>query len=743
VDHQANLLTAFAYRKIIVDEEENPIDYEFIEVNEVFEGLINLIREDIIGKRPGDMLAYNADNPFDWISFYGEVALTGKAATTEQYSEALGRWYRVEVYSRKKGYFGTLFTDITRYKQTEYELLAKNELLSQLYEEVMATEEELRQQMDELNQASQLLTESKNRLKRAQKMAHVGNWELDLETKLLWVSEEAFNLYGLKMDQHELSLELVQQLVHKEDRSRMDKALESLLKGESEYNVTYRIISANNSEERHMHSVAEVVYNSSGKPVKILGVIQEVTERVIYEQDLNNKNKELTRLHEGLKENEQRIKHMAFYDYITDLPNRFLFLDRLKEAIRVAKKNGTNVIVVFLDLDNFKTINDTLGHAIGDALLIETSERLLKCIDREVTAARLSSDEFAMLIEGVDQENSIVPILEGIRSIFKESFWINENILNITASIGVSIYPDHGATGEELINNADMAMYKAKEFGKNGYQFFNFKMKENLLKKANIERLLRKAIKNNEFVLHYQPQYITETGKIRGFEALIRWHSPEMGYLNPMEFIPIAEESRLIIEIGEWVLNTASCVCKKLQDKCGYDLIMAVNISPIQLRQRRFHWTVLKAIALSGIKASSLELEVTESIFIDSYDDVANELRSLKDHGVRIALDDFGTGYSSLSYLRKLPINFLKIDKAFIQEIDALHPHNELTESIISLVHKLNIKTIAEGVETLEQLNYLIKAKCDHVQGYLLGKPGPEELMDSIMEKGGLKEFLL
>ena len=743
MDHQANLLTAFAYRKIIVDEEGKPLDYEFIEVNEAFTILLSSTRGGIIGKKSRDFISYNIDNPFDWISFYGEVALTGKAATTEQYAEALGKWYRVEVYSREKGYFGTLFIDITRFKQTEFELLAKNELLGQLYEEVTAAEEELRQQMEELNQASQLLIESKNRLKRAQKIAHVGNWELDLETKMLWVSEEAFNLYGLKMDRHELSLELVQQLVHKDDRSRMDKALERLIQGEAEYNVTYRIISADNFEERHMHSVAEAVCNSSGKPVKILGVIQEVTDRIIYERDLNNKNRELIRLHEGLKENEQRIKHMAFYDYITDLPNRFLFLDRLKEAIRIAKNNGTNVIVVFLDLDNFKTVNDTLGHAIGDALLIETSERLLKCIDREITAARLSSDEFAILIEGIDQENSIVPILEGIKSIFKESFWINENILNITASIGVAIYPDHGETGEELINNADMAMYKAKEFGKNGYQFFNFIMKENLLKKANIERLLRKALKNKEFVLHYQPQYIAETGKIRGFEALIRWNSPEMGYLNPLEFIPIAEESGLIIEIGEWVLNTASCVCKKFQDKYGYDLIMAVNISPIQLRQRRFHWTVLKAIAASGLKPSSLELEVTESIFIDSYDDVANELRNLIEHGVRIALDDFGTGYSSLSYLRKLPINFLKIDKAFVQEIDTVHPHHELTESIISLVHKLNIKTTAEGVETLEQLNYLIKAKCDHLQGYLLGKPGPEELIDGIIEKGGLKEFLL
>ncbi|EGW38554.1 GGDEF domain-containing phosphodiesterase [Desulfosporosinus sp. OT] len=722
--YNGNYLSAYAYRKIIVDQEGNPIDYEYIEANEAFKILIR---------------SKTDEDPFDGINFYGNVALTGKAATTEYYSDALERWFRVEVYSPKKEYFVTLCIDITSFKQTEFELIDKNELLGQLYEEVTATEEELRQQMDDLNQAAQLLTESKTRLKRAQKIAHVGNWEFDLETKTVWISEEAFNLYGLIMEKHELSLKLVQQRVHFEDRSRMDEALELLIQGESEYNVNFRIIRADNFEERHMHSIAEVVCNSSGMPVKILGVIQDVTEQMIYERDLKNKNRELMKLHEELRENEQRISHMAYYDYITDLPNRILFLDKLKEAITIAKKNGTNVIVVFLDLDNFKIVNDTLGHTIGDALLIETAKRLLTCIDSKDTAARLSGDEFALLIEDVKPENSIVPNLERIKLIFKEPFWINETMINLTSSIGVSIYPDNGETGEELLNNADTAMYKAKELGKNGYQFFDIKMKENLLKKTTIERLLRKALKNNEFVLHYQPQYVAKTGRIRGFEALIRWNSPEIGFLSPMEFIPIAEESGLIIEIGEWVLNTASSVCKKFQDRFGHELIMAVNISPIQLRQRKFRGTVLKAIKSSGLKPTSLELEVTESIFIDSYDNVANELKNLKDLGVRIALDDFGTGYSSLSYLRKLPISLLKIDKAFVQEIDSLNPYNELTKSIISLVHKLNIETIAEGVETLEQLNYLINAKCDHLQGYYLGKPEPEDLVGDIIEKAAGK----
>jgi len=438
-----------------------------------------------------------------------------------------------------------------------------------------------------------------------------------------------------------------------------------------------------------------------------------------------------------IKENEKAISHMAYYDFLTDLPNRVLFLGRLKNAIQLSKKKATQVIVLVLDLDNFKVVNDTLGHTMGDALLVETSARLQKSVDKKDTVARLGGDEFSLLIEDVKQEDDIFYLMKKIDLVFEEPFKINNRIINLTASIGVSIYPDDGDTNEELINNATTAMYLTKKSEKNGYQFFDFEMKHKLLQKANIERLLRKAIKNNEFIVHYQPQY-TVTGGLRGFEALIRWDSPEMGFLSPMEFIPIAEETGLIIKIGEWVLNTASLTCKKFEDKYGCELIMAVNISPIQLKQKEFEEIVMKAIISSGIKPTSLELEITESSFIDNYDSVVNKLGNFKELGVGIALDDFGTGYSSLSYLKRLPITLLKIDKSFVQEINFLNPHNDLTESIIALVSKLNIKTIAEGVETIEQLNYLINAKCDYTQGFYLGKPGPEELIGGIIEKGSI-----
>jgi diguanylate cyclase (GGDEF)-like protein len=434
-------------------------------------------------------------------------------------------------------------------------------------------------------------------------------------------------------------------------------------------------------------------------------------------------NEELLLHLKELKITNNKLTHMAYYDSLTELPNKVLFSNRLINGIESLKFYDTKMVILFIDLDNFKIVNDTLGHALGDELLKEAASRLQSSTRECDFVARISGDEFSVLIQNMDKISNVISIIERILNAFGKPFCIGNSSINMSASIGASIYPDDGILEEDLLRSADIAMYKAKELGKNGYQFFNVSMKNELLKKLNIEVMLRKAIKQDEFELHYQPQFDVKSRKLRGYEALIRWNSPELGYLYPGEFISIAEETGLILAIGEWVLNTACALGSEINTKHGSNLIVAVNISPIQLRQTKFYDVVIKAINNSGIKPENLELEVTENIFINNFDAALKVLNNLRQYGVRIALDDFGIGFSSLSYLKKLPINLLKIDKSFISEIDDFNSENKMAGSIISLVHNLNIETLAEGVEKEVQLEYLMNSNCDILQGYYLSRP--------------------
>ena len=436
------------------------------------------------------------------------------------------------------------------------------------------------------------------------------------------------------------------------------------------------------------------------------------------------------------KKSEQIIRRMAYYDNLTNLPNRVFFFDELENEIAVAKNNCTKLVILFLDMDNFKRVNDSLGHGFGDELLKEASKRLHSCMRENDIVARISGDEFSVLLKNVGNINEALPILDIISSAFYEAFHIGNSSINMTSSIGVSVFPDDGELPEELIRSADIAMYKAKELGKNRYEFFNIHMKNELLRKLNMEVMLRKAITEEEFILYYQPQFDAKTEKLRGLEALIRWNNPELGFLNPLEFISIAEETGLIGAIGDWVINTACSFGKKINDKYGSNIIIAVNISPIQLKLSDFYTGVIEAINKTGINPSNLELEVTENIFIDNFEFALDLLNSFKEYGVRISLDDFGTGYSSLSYLKKLPIDLLKIDKSFIDEINILNPKNDFIESIISLIHKLDIKALAEGVENKFQKEYLEKVDIDSIQGFYFSKPLPEdEVEKSLIQK--------
>jgi diguanylate cyclase (GGDEF)-like protein len=442
------------------------------------------------------------------------------------------------------------------------------------------------------------------------------------------------------------------------------------------------------------------------------------------EDELKKQNLELQNSYQIIKSDEEKLNHLAYFDPLTELPNRKMILDRLDLLVNLSHQNGLSFSVVFIDLDDFKKINDSMGHLIGDALIVSVASRLNEFVDKNDILGRLGGDEFALIIQQDLKDEDIFQYVENLRRSLETSFIVETHELHIKACFGISRYPRDGVDPNELIRCADTAMYKAKETGKNGIYFFNRGMLDEILKRVDFENHMDAALKNDEFFLVFQPQYNANSCTLRGFEALVRWRSADYGLLSPMQFIPVAEDTRFIIPLGEWILRTA---CTKIRELmaiyCVPDIVLSVNISAIQFDDPNFS-TMLKSILEdTNLPAKNLELEITESMMIESLDHAREVMNELKALGVKIALDDFGTGYSSLSYLQLLPIDTLKIDKSFIDNMNENERNKQVIGAIISLIHQLNIFVVAEGVENDQQLNYLREQKCDGIQGFLLGKP--------------------
>lgn len=449
-----------------------------------------------------------------------------------------------------------------------------------------------------------------------------------------------------------------------------------------------------------------------------------LTEEIIAsEEELRQQNDQLSEYYQLIKKNDEKLNYLAYFDTLTELPNRKMILDRLELLVNLSQKNISPFAVVFIDLDNFKKINDTVGHHLGDLLIISVASRLNNLVCKSDLFGRLGGDEFALIIQQNLKDEDILQYVENLRECLEESFNVERYEFYISASFGISIYPQDGSNPDELIKYADIAMYKAKETGKNGIYFFRKEMRDEILQKIDFEKKLVAALHNEEFFLVFQPQYIVDTNDLRGFEALVRWQSPDFGILGPMKFIPLAEEMRLIVQIGEWILRTACRMFKEMLDQYHLEAVISVNISSIQFDDPFFVKMVKNILKECGLQARYLELEITESILIQSLDQTIRILNELKEMGVRIALDDFGTGYSSLRYLQLLPIDTLKIDKSFVDNINHLDEKKQIIGSIISLVHQMDILVVAEGVESEVQLNYLVKENCDCIQGFLLGRP--------------------
>jgi diguanylate cyclase (GGDEF)-like protein/PAS domain S-box-containing protein len=561
--------------------------------------------------------------------------------------------------------------------------------------------------------AQDALQRSQGRLAEAQRIARLGNWEWNIVTGELHWSDEVYRIFGLTSPESGVNYEAFLGRVHPDDRQAVLDAVDKALHEHEPYRVEYRILQPDKTE-RVVHEQGEVTFNADGKPLRMVGTVQDVTEH---------------------KQAQERLSYLAYYDTLTGLPNRVMLMERMQQAMAESRRMERLVAVMFLDLDRFKFINDTLGHDIGDALLKMAAERLSALLRPGDTVSRYGGDEFTVVLANVAHVDDVTRIAQKILERFAHPFRVGGRDLFVTSSIGITLYPLDDGSVENLLKNADAAMYHAKEHGRNTFQFYTAEMNVRAARRLSIETGLRHALERNELSLHYQPQVDLRSGKLYGMEALLRWHSPEFGSVSPVEFIPLAEEIGLIQPIGEWVLRTA-CVQTRAWHEAGFPgLRIGVNLSARQFQQKNLVQLIRQALTDSGLEPLHLDLELTESMLMHDMERTVATLTELDALGVALSVDDFGTGYSSLSYLKRFPIDVLKIDRSFVRDITSDPDDAAIATAIIAMAHSLEIKVIAEGVETLEQQEFLKQHNCDGMQGYYFSKPLPAEDFTRLLQK--------
>ncbi|QEM67116.1 EAL domain-containing protein [Geobacter sp. FeAm09] len=568
---------------------------------------------------------------------------------------------------------------------------------------------------ERLHRAEQSLRQSETRLARAQKIARMGSWEWNPQTGETYWSDELYRIFGFTPGEpRQVEMEWFADLIDEADRPAFKKAIANAARQCQPFSLIYRIKSCT-GDELVVNSQAEVECDGDGKALLVSGTTLDITARIRAENE---------------------IQQLINYDSLTTLPNRTLLQDRLRHAIAQASRDRQMVGVLFLDLDRFKGINETLGHRAGDKLLKTIAKRLKACVRETDTLARIGGDEFAIVLMGVSSEEAITAITKKILGLISEPIYINGHEIYTTGSIGIAVYPMDGEDGSTLLKHADQAMYQAKERDGNNFQFFSSEMNIKALERMMLENSMRKALEREDLFLLYQPQVDTRTGKITGLEALLRWRHPDLGVIVPDKFIYLAEETGLIIPIGEWVLRTACLQAKAWQQQGFPPLRMAVNLSAKQFGQRNLDEAIAAILLESGFDPGWLELEITESTIMKNPDSNTRMLHKLKDMGISLAIDDFGTGYSSLSYLKHFPINRLKIDRMFVRDLVNNPDDAAIVEIIISMAHTLKLSVTAEGVETRPQMEFLASRNCAEMQGFLFSRPAKAEEITKILENG-------
>ena len=552
--------------------------------------------------------------------------------------------------------------------------------------------------------ANESATQARDLLDEIQEVASFGWWVLDIPSQTAVWSKQLFYLLGYEPGADKAEPEKFLARIHPEDREKTIADLEKPFKDHGPYASQFRLLLPD-GKIRHVSEHGRVIFDEQGEGLRYLGTTLDMTDFI---------------------QSQEHIKFLAHHDALTRLPNRALFLERLEHAVARAKRHGSELTILFLVLDRFKVINDTLGHQFGDLLLKEASTRLLNCIREVDIIARLGGDEFAILIEEPMSISDVSILANKLLETISLPFYIQEREMNISTSIGISCFPHDGERPDLLLINADVAMYKAKDTGRNNYAFYSSELSERASDRLKIENSLRRALDKNEFSIYYQPQLNIHNGNIEGMEALLRWQSPEFGFVMPTEFIFLLEEIGLISAVGEWVIQTTCQQLKAWHDSGYPELSMSINLSSRQFNNSSIVDVVQQAISVNHIDPNFIDLEITESLLMRNVQAVDDTLDALSRLGVNVAIDDFGTGYSSLSYLKRFPIDILKIDRTFIKDImfDAgSSDEMEIVKAIIAMGKTLNMKTIAEGVENEEQKAFLTENGCDMIQGYLLSKP--------------------
>ncbi len=616
------------------------------------------------------------------------------------YYEKKDLYLKIQAFGIDEDLICCVVNDVTEYEKAKD---ANQKLLNQ----VKASEEQYKYQVDLLEATQKQLTKSKKLYKLISEMSNDAFLYRDYISGDYRVSMRWHELFEVES---EFDAEKFLVLLRPSDSKNFILTRESAVKVKA---TSYEMEFCLDKADRWIEADVKLIYNDKGI----------ITDEIYFFKDITD-----------LKQQKMELEHWAYFDILTGLYNRNYFSSVLEADIQRAKANNTSLYVMYIDIDDFKKTNDSLGFEVGDELILQFSKVLKKYKSSTVSISRFNSDEFVIAV--YDGSKAVVERLyNDIRKHLEKPIHLSNGVdLYITISVGVVEYPGNGSTAIELIGNADIAMYEVKENGKNGIKFFEKTLLDKFLRNVLIENKLKRAIEEQSFEIRYQPQFDAISGVLRGVEALIRWKDGEE-YIPPLQFIPIAEKNGSIVAIGNWVMRTALEDFREWKENYGYDGIMSINISPIQFKDKSFEETVKAFLVGSKTEPASLELEITESVFLDDMETTVELIKRLRNIGIKISLDDFGTGYSSLSYLKNIPIDTLKIDKSFIDTMISEETTNIITSSLIDMVQKLGFETIAEGVETEEQLRYLKQVNCDNIQGFLLGKPMTKENIIELLKK--------